>query len=185
MLRIISGIMRRRQLEIPPAHLTRPTSDRARGAVFNILEHGLNMGYEKKRVLDLFAGSGAMGFEALSRGAEHATFIEQTPEALRVLKHNIQTLKCEDKTCVLKDNVLDLKKNASSPFDLVFMDPPYALTLPSYFLLRLYELGWIHERSLICYEYDAVLSIPTMDAFIILEERTYGAAKFIFWEKTI
>lgn len=121
-MRIIAGDWRGRLLKAPAGAATRPTADRVREALFSMLASRLGT-FEGLRVADLFAGSGALGFEALSRGAAHVTFVEQDRAALDAIRANAAALKADDRVRILAGSALRLP--ASKPFDLIFADPPY------------------------------------------------------------
>jgi len=123
-MRIIAGAWRARPLEAPPGHTTRPTADRARETLFSMLASRLGS-FEDLRVADLFAGSGALGFEALSRGAASATFVENDAQAIATIRRNARKLGAEDRVEVRGGSALALP--TADPFDLVFADPPYGL----------------------------------------------------------
>jgi 16S rRNA (guanine966-N2)-methyltransferase len=123
-MRIIAGAWRARPLEAPPGHATRPTADRARETLFSMLASRLGS-FEDLRVADLFAGSGALGLEALSRGAASATFVENDAQAIATIKRNARKLGAEDRVEVRGGSALALP--TADPFDLVFADPPYGL----------------------------------------------------------
>jgi 16S rRNA (guanine966-N2)-methyltransferase len=122
-MRIIAGEWRGRSIEAPPGAGTRPTADRVRETLFSILASRLG-NFEDLRVADLFAGSGALGLEALSRGAASATFVENNPKAIAVIRRNGAKLGAEGRVNVLAASALGLPR--SEPFDLIFADPPYA-----------------------------------------------------------
>lgn len=122
-MRIIAGEFRSRTLVAPDTDKTRPTTDRARESLFNVLVHLMDI--DGISVLDLFAGSGAIGIEAVSRGAGRATFIEQGRKALQALRSNIAAMKLEEKTTVIQSNVYRSLVTLSGPFDLIIADPPY------------------------------------------------------------
>ena len=121
-MRIIAGAWRGRPLEVPPGRSTRPTADRARETLFSMLASRLGS-FQDLRVADLFAGSGALGFEALSRGAAAATFVEKDASAAAIIKRNADKLGAGDRAKVLPTSAFTLPK--SEPFDLIFADPPY------------------------------------------------------------
>ena len=123
-MRIIAGSWRARQLEAPPGHATRPTADRVRETLFSMLASRLGS-FEDLRVADLFAGSGALGLEALSRGAASATFVENDAQAVATIRRNASKLGAEDRVDVRAGSALALPP--AGPFDLVFADPPYGL----------------------------------------------------------
>jgi 16S rRNA (guanine966-N2)-methyltransferase len=135
-MRIIAGRFQRRALHAPSGRNTRPTADRTREAIFNLLQSRFHL--NDAHVLDLFAGSGALGLEALSRGASSSTFVESDPGAVRTIHQNITSLGVVDETDVLRMDVLKYLLRPSRRFDLVFADPPYILgllpTLPTQML---------------------------------------------------
>jgi 16S rRNA (guanine966-N2)-methyltransferase len=122
-MRIIAGEWRGRTIDAPPGQSTRPTADRVRETLFSMLTSRLGS-FEDLRVADLFAGSGALGLEALSRGAAQATFVESDREALDTIRKNAARLGASDKARVIGSSALALPR--SEPFDLIFADPPYA-----------------------------------------------------------
>ena len=126
-MRIVSGEFRGRTLHVPPGAATRPTSDRARQAVFNILEHAPWAGpLRDARVIDLFAGSGALGFEALSRGAAFCLFVEEAAEARGLIRRNIEAFGLTGVTKLWRRDATDLGPAGNmAPYDVAFLDPPY------------------------------------------------------------
>jgi 16S rRNA (guanine(966)-N(2))-methyltransferase RsmD len=120
-MRIIAGTYRSRLLETPPGLSTRPTSDRLRETLFNVLAPRI----AGARFLDLYAGSGAVGLEALSRGAQHVAFVERAQGALKVLRANAKKLNVEDAIHIRPGFVADYLKHGTGPWDIVFLDPPY------------------------------------------------------------
>jgi 16S rRNA (guanine966-N2)-methyltransferase len=149
-VRIISGTWRSRPLVAPKGDTTRPTADRTRETLFSMLTSRLGS-FEDLAVLDLFAGSGALGLEALSRGAARCTFVEQDRAALDALDSNIAKLGAKAQSDVRRSSVLSLGP-AIKPYDLVLMDPPYASGAGSVALDKLARLGWIAPGALISVE---------------------------------
>jgi 16S rRNA (guanine966-N2)-methyltransferase len=147
-MRVISGQWRGRALVAPPGEATRPTADRVREALFSMLTSRLGS-FEGLRVLDGFAGTGALGLEALSRGAAHATFVERDATALTALKRNIAALKAS--ADVIATPIESLGP-ARAPCDLILLDPPYGAGLGTTALARLAEQGWIAPHALISVE---------------------------------
>lgn len=144
-MRVISGSARGRKLKGPPSHATRPMTDKIRGAVYNSL---LSLGVEPVRVLDLYAGTGAIGIEALSRGAEHADFVDMGREPVTVIRDNLRTTGFDRLGTVHQMPVDRFIERATEPYDLIFMDPPYAdptiiPTLESLASSRLVQSGTI------------------------------------------
>ncbi|MBL1430614.1 MAG: 16S rRNA (guanine(966)-N(2))-methyltransferase RsmD [Robiginitomaculum sp.] len=185
-MRITSGSLGGRQLISPDGKGTRPTTDRARQGVFNILSHA---NWAKPlsglRVLDLFAGSGALGFEAISRGASFCLFVEQDSNARAAIRDNIEAFELFGHTRIHRRSATDLGKRPAStgaPFDLVFLDPPYDQGLGERALSGLSRYDWITDDALLVFECGAEEQ-PDVSSFEILDTRTYGAAKFLFLQK--
>ena len=138
-MRIIAGALRGRKLQAPEGMATRPTADRVRETLFSMLASRLGT-FEGLRVADLFAGSGALGLEALSRGAAFACFVEQDRRAVDAIRANVTSLGVEDRTQLLARSALALPP--AEPFDLVFADPPYAPGSGSAVVSELLRAGW-------------------------------------------
>lgn len=174
-MRIIAGTHKGRRLTPPKDATARPTADRAREALFSILTSREAI-FEGCRVLDCFAGTGALGLEALSRGAGHATFMELHPGTLAVLKANIYDLALTALCTALKTDAAKPPK-AAQRCDLIFLDPPYHknLIVPCLEALRLQ--GWIARNATLIVESAATESIEFPPGFETLDERRYGAAK--------
>lgn len=182
-MRIVGGKFKGRTLVTPEGRDTRPTSDRAREAVFNVLAHAnWSPGLDDRRVLDLFAGSGALGFEALSRGAAFALFVETDAAARGAIRDNIEALGLFGVTRIHRRDATDLgvkPAGLADPFDLVFLDPPYHKGLGEAAIVRLRGGGWITDDALIVFECGAD-ETPTLEGFTTLDTREYGAAKVLF-----
>ena len=182
-MRIVGGTHKGRSLIAPQGRDTRPTSDRARESLFNVLAHAeWSPGLEGRRVLDLFAGSGALGCEAISRGAAFALFVETDAAARGAIRDNIEALGLFGVTRIHRRDATDLGDKPAGlgePFDLVFLDPPYHKGLGERALALLGKGGWISGDALIVFECAADES-PDVTAFDLLDERTYGAAKVLF-----
>ncbi|MET0183757.1 MAG: 16S rRNA (guanine(966)-N(2))-methyltransferase RsmD [Caulobacterales bacterium] len=182
-MRIVGGEHKGRALQAPQGRATRPTSDRARESLFNILAHAdWSPGVERRRVLDLFAGSGALGFEALSRGAVFALFVETDEAARGAIRTNVETLGLFGATRVHRRDATDLGPKPAglgAPFDLVFLDPPYHKGLGEKALASLMPGGWISSDALIVFEHgvDEQIEPP---GFTLLDTRDYGAATLKF-----
>jgi len=182
-MRIVGGKFKGRAIEAPEGRDTRPTSDRAREAVFNVLAHAeWSPGIESRRVLDLFAGSGALGFEALSRGASFALFVETEAGARGAIRDTIEALGLFGVTRIHRRDATDLgvkPAGLGEPFDLVFLDPPYRLGLGEGALARLAPGGWITRDALVVFEC-AADEMPSTAGYETLDQREYGAAKVLF-----
>jgi 16S rRNA (guanine966-N2)-methyltransferase len=173
-LRIISGQWRGRKLAAPEGDATRPTADRTRETLFSMLVSRLGS-FEGLAVADLFAGSGALGLEALSRGAARCIFVEQAAPALRALRQNIAALKAQSLCDVRAGSVLALGP-AKEPLDLILLDPPYGSGAGEVALDRLMRLGWIGERTWISLETGA-REEPKLRALEAVAERRVGKAR--------
>jgi len=182
-MRIVGGRFKGREIAAPPGRDTRPTGDRAREAVFNILAHAAwAPGLEGRRVLDLFAGSGALGLEALSRGAAFALFVETDDAARGTIRDNIEALGLFGATRIHRRDATDLGAKPAglgAPFDLAFLDPPYGKGLGERALARLKEGDWIAVDALVVFECGADES-PVTPGYTLLDTRAYGAAKVLF-----
>ncbi len=190
MLRIIGGSLRGHTLNIPPSSITRPTSDRGREAVFNILEHRFRRQdgtsfLKDAVVLDLFAGSGAFGLECLSRGSSFCLFVENNSEALSVLNANRKSLNFLENSTVLKADALKLLDLPSSfketMFNLIFLDPPYTKGYVLKTLMVCSQKKYVSSKTLFIAELDVIEEISEIqEYFTVVEERLYGRAKFLF-----
>ena len=178
-MRIVAGRFRGRSLSSPAGQAIRPTSDRARQAVCNILESRAP-GLRGRLALDLFAGTGAMGLEALSRGAARAVFVEDDQRAVEIIRRNIAALRLTpEEAHVLRADALRLGA-AIERFDLVFLDPPYGsrAILPAIDVLR--QRGWLRPGADLVLELAAGELIATPPGMELIDERRYGAARFVF-----
>lgn len=182
-MRIVGGSHRGRRLLAPPGSIVRPTSDRAREALFNILSHGVlavgGIPFSGAGVLDAFAGTGALGLEALSRGAAAVVFIEQDREALAVLRRNIDALGEGARTQILPGDATRPLR-AISGCAVVFIDPPYRSGLAAPALTALDAAGWFAPEGLAVIETAAREELAAPAGFSLLDERVYGAARLVF-----
>ena len=180
-MRIVEGEFRGKPLVAPPGEATRPTSDRARQAIFNILEHAAwSPGLRDLRVIDLFAGSGAMGFEALSRGAAFCLFVETDERARGAIRENVDVLSLFGRTRVHRRDATDLGQRPASDgpaFDLAFLDPPYAKGLGELALARLASGSWLSDGAIVVFERGVSEPGFTVSGFAPLDVRDYGAAR--------
>lgn len=187
-MRIISGRFRGRGLRAPDGTHTRPTGDRARQALFNVLEHAgwsplsEHPGWAGKRVMDLFAGSGALGFEALSRGAETCLFVEADGRARGVIDANASALGIAAHVRMDRRNATDLglRPPGGRGYDLVFLDPPYGKGLGEPALDSLQDGGWLEPGALAVWERGAEEASVEVPGWERLDERRYGAARVSF-----
>ncbi len=185
MLRITSGSHRGRNLKAPPGTSTRPTSERLRQAWLNSLQTLL----PDARILDLFSGSGALGLEAISRGAASVVFVEENPKAVQVIRENIALLKLENETRVFQKKVeqmLPLLKD-EPPFDLIFMDPPYDQKHEEKILETFPWDVLLIEGGRLCVEsaYRKEGAYPAPSGLAVVRFERYGDSQLAFYERTI
>lgn len=173
-MRIISGHYRGRRLATPKGELTRPTADRTRETLFNMLTSRIGT-FEGLKAADLFAGSGALGIEALSRGVDSCLFIEQDLAAISVIRANIASLELRERARIQSGSVLKLGK-ADEPLDLILIDPPYRTSAGTVALERMLRLGWIGEASWIALE-TAKDEETAVRGLALEAERRVGKAK--------
>lgn len=183
-MRIVAGQFRGRSLAVPPGQTTRPTSDRARQAVFNILDHApWSPGLQGRRVLDLFAGSGALGFEALSRGASWCLFVETDEAARGAIRQSVEQLGLFGQTRVHRRDATALGPKPASDggaFDLIFLDPPYAGGLGETALQGLGQGGWLAPDAILVFERGVSEAPLIAPGYEVLDARDYGAARVHF-----
>ena len=180
-MRIVGGRLRGRLLEAPATRAIRPTSERLRESIFDILIHRHAGVVEGARVVDLFAGSGALGIEALSRGAKFALFVDNGPEARALLRANVEVFALGGVTRIWRaDATLLGKAPAGPPFTLAFLDPPYDKGLAGPALAGLVEGGWLAPGALVVVEESAEAEIGAPTALRIVDERVYGETKVVF-----
>ena len=173
-MRIIAGKYRGTRLASlgkgdPAAHL-RPTTARVRESLFNVLN--AHVDWDGARVLDVFAGTGTLGLEAISRGASFCAFVENGRAGQRLITENIAKLRAEDATKLLRNDATRLGPAMFEPFDLIFLDPPYGRDLGPRTLTNLHAQGWLAKDAIICLEDDT--PIPAPDGFETVDQRTYG-----------
>jgi 16S rRNA (guanine966-N2)-methyltransferase len=181
-MRIIAGTLRGKTLAAPPGLATRPTAQRMRQALFDMLVHapwGGRTLLEGAAVLDVFAGTGAFGLEALSRGASSATFIESDPAALAALRANIAACRSEPRARVVAADALNPPKGSAQT--IVFLDPPYEQGLLTVALPALRESGWIAPDTLLIAETGRAEEV--VPGGFVLAQRAHGAAKMIVWRE--
>ena len=179
-MRIVGGKFRGRALAAPRSHDIRPTSDRLRESLFNILAHTYGLPLPDTRVLDLFAGTGALGIEAISRGAAHALFVENGVEGRGLIRANMETFGLNGVAKILRRDATDLGPAGTiAPFGLVFLDPPYGKGLGEKALVSAAAGGWLKPGALcVLEERTGVIEMPP--GFQVRDERSYGGTRLIF-----
>jgi 16S rRNA (guanine966-N2)-methyltransferase len=175
-MRIVGGRFRGRGLAAPAGSLTRPTSDKVRESLFNILVHGVEWsGIEGARVLDLFAGTGALGVEALSRGAAYCLFVEDNADARGIIRENIEALGLTGASKLWRRDATKLgTASPMQPFQLLFADPPYGKGLGELALAAAADGGWLSPGAICVLEERADVEPVLPAAFEALDKRTYG-----------
>jgi len=182
-MRIVGGKHKGRTLAAPQGRDTRPTSDRAREAMFNVLQHlSVGPGLDGARVLDVFAGTGALGLEALSRGATHATFVESHRGAIKTLQTNIAALNEAAHCTVLPIKATALGRPRNAAVDYAFLDAPYDKGLTAPALQALAENNWLSPQAVIMAEVGVREDLSPPPGFHVVKEKTYGAARAVFLE---
>ncbi len=170
-IRLISGQWRGRKLPVHDVEGLRPTTDRVKETLFNWLATEVR----DSRCLDVFAGSGSLGFEALSRYASYVMMIEQEPKAARQLQTNLQTLQCTQAQVVCRDALQVLQAGCSEPFELVFLDPPFRKELLTAVIPLLEQQGWLADRALIYLERENEGTAPLIPAnWQLLKDKQAG-----------
>ena len=179
-MRIIAGKFRGRKLNSFEGKHVRPTTDRLRERVFSILIHRMGT-LDGARVADIFAGTGAMGLEALSRGASYVHFVEKHDESLQLIQSNIDLMKVGNDAKVQRADARNLPSMAE-PFDLVFMDPPYGRDLEGPALQSLIASHWVKPSSLVFLEVPLDAAFEAPEGFDVIDERKQGKTRFYLLE---
>ncbi len=180
-MRVVGGRLRSRPIAGPKSQAVRPTSDRLREALFNILAHAYGDPVTGARVLDLFAGTGALGIEAISRGASYALFVDDGVDARALLRQNVETLGLAGVTRIFRRDATKLgAAHPVEPFDLAFLDPPYRKGLAEKALASAREGGWLKPQALIVVEEVADAAFKAPQGFEELERRKYDDTEHVF-----
>ena len=180
-MRVVGGSLRGRTLAAPKSQSIRPTADRLRESLFNILVHAYDNPIAGARVLDLFAGTGALGIEAISRGARFALFVDNGAEARALMRNSVETLGLGGVTKVYRRDAGDLgPAHPVEPFSLVFLDPPYRMKLAEKALASLRDGGWLTPAALLVVEEAKAAEFVAPDGFMELERRVYDDTEFVF-----
>ena len=180
-MRIVGGRWRGRSLKGPSSDAIRPTSDRLRETIFNILQHSYDDPIEGARVLDLFAGTGAVGLEALSRGAAFALFVDDGAQARGIIRENVEALGAGGATRLFRRDATRMGDAApNAPFSFVFCDPPYGKDLAPKALRSCAEGGWLTPGALVIVEEAQGIEVTLPERFEEIERRDYGETKVVF-----
>lgn len=181
MLRIVAGSLKGRAIAGPKTDAIRPTSERHRGSLFDIIEHGQRFDLDGARVLDLFAGTGALGIEALSRGAGFGVFVEEGVEGRGLLRENIHSLGLQGRTKILRRDAQALgAAGTMQPFGLLLVDPPYGKGLGARALASALSGGWLTNEALCVLEEGRTAPFETPQGFTLLDMREMGESTLRF-----
>jgi 16S rRNA (guanine966-N2)-methyltransferase len=181
-MRVVAGTLRGRAIAGPQHEGLRPTSDRVRESLFNILAHGIDdFSLEGARVIDLFAGTGALGIEAISRGAAYCLFVDSEPEARGLIRDNVEAFGLTGVTRIFRRDAADLGPAGTvAPVQLAFLDPPYDKGLGERALNALHDGKWLVPGAIVVLEDRASVTITLPPAFTELDRRTYGDTQIVF-----
>ena len=184
-MRIVGGRLRGRALAAPKSQGIRPTADRLRESLFNILTHAHADPVAGARVLDLFAGTGALGLEAVSRGAAFALFVDDGAEARALLRQNVEALGLAAVTKIFRRDATKLgPAHPVEPFSLVFLDPPYGKGLAEKALVSAWDGGWLSPDAMLVVEEAAETEFSVPEGFAELDRRGYGDSKIVLAKLT-
>ena len=184
-MRIVGGKFKGHSIAPPHGSATRPTTDRVRESIFNILAHGIEgLELDGARVLDLFAGTGAMGLEAISRGSRFCQFVDDSAEARGLIRKNADALGVIGLAKIWRRDAADLGPCAPLPgFDLVFADPPYGKGLGEKALRALVSGQWLNPNAIVVLEESAKADIPAVGGLTLIDERGYGDTTVRFYRR--
>ncbi|AJD40256.1 16S rRNA (guanine(966)-N(2))-methyltransferase RsmD [Rhizobium sp. SEMIA 4085] len=181
-MRIVGGEFRGRPLAVPKSNDIRPTADRTRESLFNILSHAYSECIDGTRILDLFAGTGAVGLEAISRGCRHALFVENSVEGRGLLWENIDALGLHGRTRILRRDATDLGSVGNlEPFSMLFADPPYGKGLGEKAMAAAAKGGWLVPGAIAVLEERSDVAVSVDPSYLFLEDRIFGDTRVHFF----
>ena len=181
-MKIISGNLSGRLIKSPKGRLTRPTSARAKESLFNFLVHGLRFNFDQVHVLDLFAGSGSLGIEALSRGAKFCSFIDNDVNSITTIKDNLRCLSLEKQAFVKKYDATKINFKFKSSLDLIFSDPPYKnFSQTKLAIERMNKKKLINDNGIIVTELSSKDETEAIEGFIINDKKIIGDTQFCIY----
>ena len=181
-MRIISGYLKGKKIDLPKDDLTRPLKDMVKESIFNIIEHSndINSKLKESVVLDLFSGTGSFGLECVSRGAKKVIFNENYNSAINILEKNIKDLNCENKCQILKSDCFNLLKNFNEKVDIIFMDPPFKEEKINELIISITEANILKQNALIIIHRNKKNDENLSEKLKIVDTRYYGLSKIIF-----
>jgi 16S rRNA (guanine966-N2)-methyltransferase len=178
-MRVVAGQFRGRKLASAHSANIRPATDRVKEAIFNILQNKISL--DGINVLDLFAGTGSLGIEAMSRGAAHGTFVDTSIQSLRILRSNISALGCEDRCTVLKTDAMRFIEQTAERFELIFADPPYAFRQTREIPNRVFSRELLKKKGFLIIEHNEAADFPESSLFRLLLIRKFGQTTVSFF----
>lgn len=182
-MRIVAGKFKGRRLAEPKSKDIRPTSDRARETIFNVLQHGCDVSFDGLRVVDLFAGTGALGLESLSRGASFCLFVEEAAESRALIRTNVEVLGQTGASKIYRRNATQLGAAGNlGQFGLALLDPPYGKGLGELALQSLHKGGWFAEGAICVLEERKGADILVPEPFVILDKRELADTQILFMQ---
>lgn len=179
-MRIIGGSLKGRVIKGPISGVTRPTSDRLRETIFDILINSFPQSIDGGQILDVFSGTGALAFEAISRGASGATLVDESRKAAALIRDNLISLNLEKKVRIIRRDARKLGASLAEVHDLAFLDPPYGEALMTPALTAIRDGGWLKPNALVVLEEAKTAEITFPDGFCHLQTRIYGGTKLVF-----
>ena len=181
-MRIISGYLKGKKIDLPKDDLTRPLKDMVKESIFNIIEHSNDISSKLKEaiVLDLFSGTGSFGLECVSRGAKKVIFNENYNSAIEILEKNIKNLNCQNKCQILKSDCFRLLKNFNEKVDIIFMDPPFKEEGINELIISIVEANILKQNALIIIHRNKKNDESLSERLKIVDTRYYGLSKIIF-----
>jgi 16S rRNA (guanine966-N2)-methyltransferase len=183
-VRVVGGEFRGRPLATPSDATIRPTSDRVRQTLFDILTHSYGDPLPEARVLDLFAGTGALGIEAISRGAASVVFVDEGADARGIIRANVEAFGLTGRTRIFRRDATRLGDSGTVPaFDVVFADPPYRRGLGEQALAAALAGGWVKDGAIVVLEEDAAAAIHPVEGLTIEESRRIGDTQIVFFRR--
>jgi len=178
-MRIITGKFKGRVLNSPRGLETRPATDRVKTTIFNMLQN--RIGISGIDVLDLFAGTGNLGFESLSRGANHVVFVDDQEDALDVIEENAEKLECITQCAILRDDALNFISRSKDQFDLIFADPPYAYEQTQHIPAKIFETQMLRTGGYLIIEHSKKLDFPASASYQIVQRKEFGNTHVSFF----
>ena len=181
-MKIISGCLSGRLIKSPKGSKTRPTSARAKESLFNFLAHGLKFNFDQAQVLDLFAGSGSLGIESLSRGAKFCSFIDNDINSIITIKDNLKNLNLEKQSFVKKCDATNINFKFRKPLDLIFSDPPYKnFSKTKIALEKINKKKLINKKGIVITELSSNDNIEMIEGFVVNKKKTIGNTQFCIY----